>query len=204
MNTKTRGICLAVEDPDAHCNFQESTISCEASKLGRMQELHLLILDGCNVVPDDFSSWSQQLRWLQWRWNRLRSFPPQLKLPHLVVLDLSWSRELRCLWEKNVHVMVSPIDLFPADMVGESLNRNLYLSIFVVIVIILSRPSLILVVITHTPKAIAQEISVFTLISFLSSQGNLAHLVVLDLRCCGNLTCLWENDVNIQVKELFL
>jgi len=104
VNTKTRGICLAVEDPDAYCNFHESTISCEASKLGRIQESHLLRLDGCNVVPDDFSSWSQKLRWRQWRWYPFTSLPLQLKLSHLVVLDLSWSRELRCLWEKNVHV----------------------------------------------------------------------------------------------------
>jgi hypothetical protein len=45
---------------------------------------------------------------------------------------------------------------------------------------------------------------VFTLISIPLSQVNLAHLVVLDLTWCGNLTCLWENDANIQVKELFL
>ena len=33
--------------------------------------------------------------------------------------------------------------------------------------------------------------------------GLLAHLVALDLTACQNLTCLWENDANIQVKELF-
>ena len=27
----------------------------------------------------------------------------------------------------------------------------------------------------------------------------LAHLVVLDLTKCRNLTCLWEKDVNIEV-----
>ena len=135
MNTKTRGICLTIKDPDKLDDFQESTISCEASKLGRMQELHLLRLDGCNVVPDDFSSWSQQLRWLQWRWYPFRSFPPQLKLPHLVVLDLTRSTELKCLWERDNHVMVSLTKFFQSDMVGESLYRNLYHSIFVVMVI---------------------------------------------------------------------
>jgi hypothetical protein len=104
----------------------------------------LLRLDECDVVPDDFSSWSQKLRWLRWRWYHLRSLPLQLKLSHLVVLDLSRSRELRCLWEKNVDVMVSPTEFCPSDMVGESLNRNLYLNIFVVMVIILSWPTLIL------------------------------------------------------------
>ena len=118
MNTKTRGICLTVKDPDDLDWFTECTISCEANKLGRMQELHLLRLEGCNVVHDDFSSWSQQLRWLQWRLSGLKSFPPQLKLPHLVVLEFKGSRELKCLWERNVHVMVSLTEFFPTDMIG--------------------------------------------------------------------------------------
>ena len=113
VNTKTRGICLAVIDPDIKDGFfPESTISLEASKLRRMQELHLLRLDGCNMVHDDFSSWSQQLRWLQWRSYQFRSLPPQLKLPQLVVLDLSHSYKLRCLWEDNVHIMVSVTNFF--------------------------------------------------------------------------------------------
>ena len=35
------------------------------------------------------------------------------------------------------------------------------------------------------------------------SIGLFAHLVAMDLRSCENLTCLWENDANIKVKELF-
>ena len=120
VNTKTRGICLTGADPDTwHDNFiDKSTISFEASQLGRMQELHLLRLDGCNMVHDDFSSWSEQLRWVQWRWYQSRSLPPQLKLPQLVVLDLSRSYKLRCLWEENVNVMVSVTKFFPVLMIG--------------------------------------------------------------------------------------
>jgi len=69
--------------------------------------------------------------------------------------------------------------------------------------IILSRRSSILVVITHPQKAIAQEISVFTLTAFLRSQLNLAHLVLLDLNDCRYMTHLWENDANIQVMRFF-
>ena len=29
------------------------------------------------------------------------------------------------------------------------------------------------------------------------------ELKLLDLSCCENLTCLWENDANIKVKEVF-
>ena len=36
-----------------------------------------------------------------------------------------------------------------------------------------------------------------------NSIGLLAHLVYVDIASCETLTCLWENDANIQVKELF-
>ena len=78
----------------------------------------MLRLDGCNMVQDDFSSWSQQLRWVQWRSYQFISLPPQLKLRQLVVLDLSYSGGLGCLWEENVHVMVSATKFFPIHMIG--------------------------------------------------------------------------------------
>ena len=125
MNNKTLGICLTMTDPDFKVGiFQKSTISVKASKLGRMQELHLLRLDGCNMVHDDFSSWSQQLRWVQWRLYQSKSLPLQLELPLLVVLDLSKSDELKCLWEENVHVVVSLIEFFPTNMIGQKLKSK--------------------------------------------------------------------------------
>ena len=123
VNTKTRGICLAVTDPDIKhglFHWEESTISFEASKLGRMQELHLLRLDGCNMVHDGSCSGYQQLRWVQWKSYQFRSLPPQLKLPQLVVLDLNYSYKLRCLWETNVHVMVSQIEFFQLILLDKS------------------------------------------------------------------------------------
>ena len=36
-----------------------------------------------------------------------------------------------------------------------------------------------------------------------NSIGMFAHLVYVDLDACETLTCLWENDAKIQVKELF-
>ena len=56
VNTKTQGIRLTVTDPNKYGFFPESNISFEASKLGRTQELHFVRLDGCIMVPDDFSS----------------------------------------------------------------------------------------------------------------------------------------------------
>jgi hypothetical protein len=111
---------------------------------------------------------------------------------------------LKCLWERDIHVMVSLTEFFPSDMVGESLNRHLYFRIFVVMVIILSRPSLILVVITHPRRQLPKRFRCFTLLAFLRSQVNFPHLVLLDLSYCEDMTCLWENDANIQVMSFFL
>ena len=130
VNTKTRGICLTVRDPDKHGFNPKPTISFEATKLGRMQELHLLRLDGCNMVHDGSCSGSQQLRWVQWRWYQFTSLPPQLKLPQLVVLDLKYSYDLECLWEETVHVMVSLIEFFPMNMIGQKLELKVLLWYF--------------------------------------------------------------------------
>ena len=118
MNNKTLGICLTVTNPDKYDFFPESTISFEGNKLGEVQELHLLRLDGCNMVHDGSCSGYQQLRWVQWRSYQFRSLPPQLKLPQLLVLDLSYSYELECLWEENVHVMVIVTEFFPIHVIG--------------------------------------------------------------------------------------
>ena len=131
MNTKTRGICLTIKDPDIEDGFfPEPIISFQASKLGRMQELHLLRVDGCNMVHNGSCSGYQQLRWVQWRSYRFRSFSPQLELPQLVVLDLSYSDELRCLWEENIYVVVSLIEFFPTNMIGQKLKLKFLLCHF--------------------------------------------------------------------------
>ena len=132
VNTTTRGICLAMTDTEQNF-FPRSSISFEASKLGRMQELHLLRLDGCNMVHDGSCSGYQQLRWVQWRSYQFRSLPAQLKLQKLVVLDLSHSYELRCLWEENVHVMVSLTESVPPNIIeiGQNRYKNFYYGIIV-------------------------------------------------------------------------
>ena len=137
VNTTTRGICLAVTDPDIEHDFiPRSSISFEASKLGRMQELHLLRLDGCHMVHDGSCTGYQQLRWVQWRPYQFRSLPAQLKMQKLVVLDLSYSYDLTCLWEENVHVLVRLIQSFPPDIIesGQNLKlKFLYTTFFICI-----------------------------------------------------------------------
>ena len=90
-----------------YLNLEESRVSCEVLVLASMEELHLLRLDGCQVVvPNDFSSWPRELRWLQWRSFCFSTLPPHLHLPCLVVLDLSSSDKLTCLWKSDANIQV--------------------------------------------------------------------------------------------------
>ncbi|CAK9212080.1 unnamed protein product [Sphagnum troendelagicum] len=61
----------------------------------RMSELHFLILDHCQV-KGDFSTWSEELRWLQWWSLPLSELPPTLSLLNLSVLDLTGSKSFLC------------------------------------------------------------------------------------------------------------
>jgi hypothetical protein len=88
-------------------SIEDGAVSCEVSQLASMEELHLLRLDRCHVVvPDDFSSWPQELRWLQWRSFCFSTLPTHLYLPCLVVLDLSGSDKLTHLWKSNADIQV--------------------------------------------------------------------------------------------------
>ena len=81
--------------------------SYSASQLSSMKELHLLVLDGCYVeLRDEISSWPEELRWLQWRRFGGAQLPSELKLPSLVVLDLSGSDRLTRLWEDDADIKV--------------------------------------------------------------------------------------------------
>ncbi|CAN5970163.1 unnamed protein product [Sphagnum jensenii] len=67
----------------------------KAETYTRMSELHFLILDHCQV-KGDFSTWSKELRWLQWWSLPLSELPPTLSLLNLSVLDLTGSKSFPC------------------------------------------------------------------------------------------------------------
>jgi len=58
-----------------------------------MSRLHFLLLDGDNV-KGDFSTWSQELIWLQWTNSNLSRLPLELNLRKLAVLDLTSNKQL--------------------------------------------------------------------------------------------------------------
>ncbi len=68
-----------------------------------MSRLHFLLLDGDNV-KGDFSTWSKELSWLQWRNSDLSALPLELDLRKLAVLDLTSNKELMQIWPNDHEV----------------------------------------------------------------------------------------------------
>ncbi|KAG0607358.1 hypothetical protein M758_8G022100 [Ceratodon purpureus] len=114
---RIRGLCLRVGDDTQiivdgeSAGLRAGCASYLASRLSSMKELHLLVLDGCYVeVRDEISSWPEELRWLQWRRFGGAQLPSELKLPSLVVLDLSRSNLTR-LWEDDADIKLPVLQL---------------------------------------------------------------------------------------------
>ncbi len=74
-----------------------------AENYGGMNELHFLLLHGDNV-KGDFSTWSQELRWLQWTNSDISALPSKLNLQKLAVLDLTSNKELTQIWPSDLKV----------------------------------------------------------------------------------------------------
>lgn len=72
----------------------------QAESFAKLRQLRYLLLDKC-LVNGNFSGWSQELRWLQWRYFPHAVLPWNLKSPNLVVLDLANSPNLTCVWAKD-------------------------------------------------------------------------------------------------------
>ncbi|CAK9257205.1 unnamed protein product [Sphagnum jensenii] len=69
-----------------------------------MSKLHFLLLDGDNV-KGDFSTWSRELRWLQWMNSDLSTLPLELDLRKLAVLDLTCNKELMQIWPNDHEII---------------------------------------------------------------------------------------------------
>jgi hypothetical protein len=77
----------------------------QAERFASLNELRILILEDCDV-KGDFSKWSVELRWLQWRHSNLIELPHNLQLPNLIVLDLAYNKHLYCIWPKDLEKQV--------------------------------------------------------------------------------------------------
>ena len=77
----------------------------QAERFASLNELRILILEDCDV-KGDFSKWSRELRWLQWRHLNLIELPQDLQLPNLIMLDLAHNKRLSSIWPKDIETEV--------------------------------------------------------------------------------------------------
>ncbi|KAG0627724.1 hypothetical protein M758_2G223400 [Ceratodon purpureus] len=103
LMSKNLGRCSRIRGIKLSTMESKRTSSDKAEKFENLDELHLLILDGCLLTEKESSKLSEELRWLQWRSFPGTQLPSGLDLPNLVVLDLS-SSNLSCLWQESIHL----------------------------------------------------------------------------------------------------
>ena len=78
----------------------------KAESYAKLRELRYLLLDdGCSI-NGNFSKWSKELKWLQWRYFPYKELPESLYLQNLAVLDLSDSHCLTRVWSKDMEIEV--------------------------------------------------------------------------------------------------
>ena len=104
-----------------------------AESFAKMSELRYLLLDGC-LVNGDFSGWSKELRWLQWRHFPCETLPSTLNLSNLIVLNLANSVALTNIWYKNLEEEVCKFILHELKIIAWFFN---YETIMLIICIIL-------------------------------------------------------------------
>ncbi|CAM6016151.1 unnamed protein product [Sphagnum balticum] len=156
-----------------------------AKKFAKMTKLHFLHLGG-HHVEGNFSTWSKELRWLDWSFSPIVGLPPTLNVPNLVVLNLTGCMNLTCLWAEDPHVPCKSLEwltlrdcttlvMLPGNIGGLSKLKFLDL---------------------HACS---------TLKRLPDSIGQLQSLEVLYLSSCINLATLSDNFCNLlKLKKIFL
>jgi Leucine-rich repeat (LRR) protein len=148
-----------------------------------MNRLHFLLLDGDNV-KGDFSTWSRELSWLQWRNSDLSTLPLELNLRKLAVLDLTSNQQLTQIWPNDFEITCKDL-------------RTLILSNCAFL--------------KELPKDIGKLLRLNELdLAFCSSlkalpdsMFQLKELKHLDLTGCSQLGCLPDSIVNLSQLKTF-
>ncbi|KAH8942659.1 hypothetical protein BDL97_13G004500 [Sphagnum fallax] len=160
-----------------------------------MRRLHFLLLDGDNV-KGNFSTWSRELRWIQWTNSDILKLPSQLDLPKLAVLDLTSNKELMQIW--------------PNDLEGCEKFEELPMEFG-------KLQSLVELDLSHCsqlgclPDSIVNlsQLKTFRLQGCAKFEelpmefGKLQSLVELDLSHCSQLGCLPDSIVNLSQLKTF-
>jgi hypothetical protein len=85
-------------------------IASKAEHYAQLVGLRCLLLDGYEV-DGDFSGWSEELRWLQWKHCPHEELPRGLESPNLAVLDLAHSDRLTRVWARTFEPKVQIMNL---------------------------------------------------------------------------------------------
>ncbi|KAG0561340.1 hypothetical protein KC19_9G056900 [Ceratodon purpureus] len=91
-------------------NKASSSIVNKAEAYAMMKDLRYLFLDRC-LVKGDFSGWSNELKWLQWRSFPHQELPPSFNIQNLAILDLANSHSLTHVWARNSEIEFSMAEL---------------------------------------------------------------------------------------------
>ncbi|KAG0575947.1 hypothetical protein KC19_5G042700 [Ceratodon purpureus] len=94
-------------------NSQEHKFAFE--DFAKMENLHFLILDGCNV-SGNLEGISKELRCLRWRHMPLTNAPSLLNLSNLISLDFSYSTKLANMWTQSDPVLEACPNLLTLDL----------------------------------------------------------------------------------------
>ncbi|KAH9319340.1 hypothetical protein KI387_021109, partial [Taxus chinensis] len=87
--------------------YLQQDVTLETRHLQRMCNLQLLWLDGA-FIEGDFGEMPPNLKWLRWENCPLKCLPSEWIMKHLVVLDLSFGKDIEALWPElsNIEVAV--------------------------------------------------------------------------------------------------
>ncbi|KAH9319356.1 hypothetical protein KI387_021125, partial [Taxus chinensis] len=83
--------------------YLQQDVTLQTHHLQRMCNLQLLWLDGA-FLEGDFREMPPNLKWLRWENCPLKCLPSEWIMKHLVVLDLSFSKDIEALWPEPSNI----------------------------------------------------------------------------------------------------
>ncbi|KAH9319336.1 hypothetical protein KI387_021105, partial [Taxus chinensis] len=165
--------------------YLQQDVKLQTQNFQKMSNLQLLWLDG-SLIEGNFAQMPPDLKWLRWENCPLKYMPCEWNMKHLVVLDLSFSKDIEAVW----------LELYnkegPKNLKVLKLNECTNLRVL---------PNLT----NHTSLIQLELCSCKELMELPESIGLLTELKYHDLSNCCNLTQLPDTIANLSSMEvLFL